>query len=166
MITKRELLDSMIHECEVAKHLYRKLPRRALAYRPTSGQRSTLELLRYLSYLGIGMSAYLVTGKDSAYETRHRRSLSMPARSFPRAMDRQIRELRKLLGAIPEREFETRKVTLPWGRRGKLGSMLLETSLKWLVGYRMQLFLYAKATGASKLGTSDCWLGKSRKPKR
>ncbi len=165
MITKAEFLASLSHECQVAKHLYRKLPAGSLDYRPTPGQRSTLELLRYLSYVAIAMTDYVVTLKDNAYERRHKASQALKAKDFPKAMDRQMRELKALLGRIPEREFETRKVVLPWGFRGTLGAVLMNTSFKWLVAYRMQLFLYAKAAGASQLSTSDCWMGKSAKPK-
>ena len=40
-----------------------------------------------------------------------------------------------------------------------LGRGILDLPLRFLVGYRMQLFLYAKAAGAPKLGTAECWWG-------
>ncbi len=164
MLTRQDLLDSMLHECRVAQHLFRKLPAGSLGYRPTRSQRSTLELLRYLSFVGVAIADYVLNGDPKGYQARVKRAAAMPGRAFPRAMSRQMRELKTLLAGIPEKDFRTRRVTLPWGRKGRLGSMLVETSLKWLVGYRMQLFLYAKARGASKLGTPDCWLGTSRRP--
>ena len=166
MITKRDFLESVAHECHVAKHLFRQLPPGALKYRPAKGQRSTLELLRYLSYCAVAMTEYVLSGKDEAYESWHRKSLTLPAKGFPAAMDRQARRMKVLLSRIPEKQFETRTVKLPWGIEGRLGSVMMNTSLKWLTAYRMQLFLYAKAAGASKLSTADCWLGKSPKPKR
>ena len=39
--------------------------------------------------------------------------------------------------------------------------LLLETSLKWMTAYRMQLFLGAKAAGNDEIWTPDNWAGVS-----
>ena len=46
---------------------------------------------------------------------------------------------------------------MPWETDKPLGVELMEHCLGFTVGYRMQLFLYAKAAGAEDLHTGDCW---------
>ena len=53
---------------------------------------------------------------------------------------------------------------MPGGGMLPLGFAVLEGPLKWLTAYKMQLFLYAKATGATQLKTSNLWRGTDPKP--
>ena len=62
MISKSDLLDSMLHECTVAQHLYAKLSPESFDYRPSTNQRSTTELLQYLSVIGIAGSTCMAEG--------------------------------------------------------------------------------------------------------
>src|SRR6476620_2787591 len=55
VLTKSELIASLQHEVHVLLHLAGKIDRAQLDYRPTPKQRSTLELLRYLSVMGPAM---------------------------------------------------------------------------------------------------------------
>jgi hypothetical protein len=41
---------------------------------------------------------------------------------------------------------------------------LVNVVLRQFAAYRMQLFLYLKASGHPELGTSDCWMGKDADP--
>jgi hypothetical protein len=52
IITKSELLASLQKEVRILLHLASKIDRSQLDYRPTPKQRSTLELLQYLSHMG------------------------------------------------------------------------------------------------------------------
>src|SRR4030095_13928410 len=52
VLTKSELIASLQHEVHVLLHLASKIDRGQLDYRPTPKQRSTFELLKYLSYMG------------------------------------------------------------------------------------------------------------------
>ena len=52
VLTKAELLGSLQNEVRILLHLATKIDRAKLDYRPTPKQRSTLELLRYLSFMG------------------------------------------------------------------------------------------------------------------
>ena len=45
-----------------------------------------------------------------------------------------------------------------------LGAAILNGPAKWLAAYKMQLFLYAKASGAPELKTSNLWRGADPKP--
>ena len=55
VLTKAELIGSLQNEVRILLHLCTKVDRDRLDYRPTAGQRSTLELLRYLSFMGTTM---------------------------------------------------------------------------------------------------------------
>src|SRR5262252_4226692 len=52
VLTKPELITSLQHEVHVLVHLAGKIDRKQIDYRPSAKQRSTLELLRYLSVMG------------------------------------------------------------------------------------------------------------------
>ena len=54
------------------------------------------------------------------------------------------------------RDGQERKV-----RAAEDARAIMSGPLKWLTGYKMQLFLYAKATGA-EIGTSNAWGGYDR----
>jgi hypothetical protein len=52
VLTKPELIASLQNEVRILLHLATKIDRAKLDYRPTPKQRSTVELLRYLSMMG------------------------------------------------------------------------------------------------------------------
>lgn len=153
-------------ECDVTKHLFAKLPREdwqaTLAYRPSEGQRSTLELLRYLSFCGIGGSLTCVEGNYGSWKRLSARAEEMEADDFPAAMDRQKQEIAAILDGLTEEDLATRTTKNPPGQELTLGRAFLDVPARWLTGYRMQLFLYARALGAD-VWTPDCWYGISMK---
>src|SRR6188474_3380609 len=52
VLTKDELIATLQHEVRILQHLATKVDPAMLDYRPTPKQRSTLELLQYLSMMG------------------------------------------------------------------------------------------------------------------
>ena len=52
VLTKPELIAALQNEVRILLHLASKIDRAKLDYRPTPKQRSTIELLRYLSVMG------------------------------------------------------------------------------------------------------------------
>src|SRR5215813_5924824 len=52
VLTKSELIASLQNEVRILLHLAGKIDRTKLDYRPTAKQRSTIELLKYLSMMG------------------------------------------------------------------------------------------------------------------
>ena len=52
VLTKPELVSSLQNEVRILLHLASKIDRATLDYRPTPKQRSTLELLQYLTIMG------------------------------------------------------------------------------------------------------------------
>lgn len=159
MITADQLAASMLRECDIIVHLFGKLPEGALDYRPTEGQRSTLELLRYLAMCGIGGIEWFATGELEAFRAHERRVADLPGSEFPAEMERQKAAIRRFFDTTPSETLATQPATLPDGSQMPLGAALMNAPLKWLAAYRMQLFLYAKAAGAADIGTANAWAG-------
>jgi hypothetical protein len=161
MMSKKDVLDLIVLECQLCKQLFKKLPKGKMNYRPGKKMRSTLELLRYISFCGTECSRMMLldafkTQNWAAYEKAAKKAETLSPGKFSSAMDAQIRDLKKLYGGISAKEF-ARKVKMPYGKPLPLGEALLNTAGRFMSGYRMQLFLYAKASGNNKIGTKECW---------
>jgi hypothetical protein len=76
-------------------------------------------------------------------------------------MDEQALRMREAFAAIPESAF-AEEVDL-WGtsRMQTRSDAFVQLLLKGFAAYKMQLFLYIKASGNAKIGTSDLWQGVS-----
>jgi hypothetical protein len=159
MISKQQLGEAMVRECDICLHLFGKLRPGALEYRPSPGQRSTAELLRYLSVCGIAGVRAMANGDFKLFREALARVQDAPADAFPAAMEEQKADLRAFFETVTEETLERQQATLPGGGAKPLGVAILEGPLKWLTGYKLQLFLYAKATGAHDIGTANAWAG-------
>jgi hypothetical protein len=159
MLKKQQILEAMQREIDVAVHLHGKIPAGAMDFRFTPKQRSTRELLRYLSYVGIGAAQSMAEGSWDPYEACEKRAESEAPAEFPVAMARQKKELSAFFAGISEADLETKRAELPWGTKTSLGEAILQLAYACLVAYRMQLFLHAKAAGNTSLATANCWGG-------
>ena len=149
----------MRHETQILKHLYSKLSTEQLDYRPADGMRSTLELLRYLSYCAIGTAEALVENDWEKYHSRAAAAEGLLSSDFPKAMDGQMAELEALIESLSAEDLSG-EVDTPGGGRGTLGAALINHPLRYLATYRMQLFVYAKSSGCSELSTYNNWGGR------
>jgi hypothetical protein len=138
-------------------HFFQKLPPGGLDYRPTAGQRSTQELLRYLSYGPYNAVRRVVAGDWNIGKPTNEVTKDWPASDFPRNMTWQCDEVERLVRSASPVALANDDFTFPWGETFKKGEALVRVPLKWLGGYKMQLFLYAKAAGASDLKSADLW---------
>jgi hypothetical protein len=164
MFDKRQFLDSCEHETKVIQHLVAKVTRDALDYRPSAKQRSMLELLRYMTTCAIVPATALVAGHWDDAEAIEKASDSLPFEDIGPALQVQMDALRKLMGPLSEFDLEVRDSQMPWGTPVKLGQGLVDTCVKTLTAYRMQLFLYAKASCAPEIGPTNCWVGRDARP--
>ena len=159
MITKDQIAGGMTRECDICIHLFEKLSPEAFDYRPSEGQRSTIELLRYLAGCGIGGLRSLASANWKLFGETLARTENMSAAEFPAAMKRQRREIEEFFAATSEEVLATQMApTLPSGTM-PLGAAILWGPFKWLAAYKLQLFLYAKATGAHQIATANAWAG-------
>lgn len=159
MITKDQLASSMTRECDIAIHLHGKLGAESWDYRPTPGQRSTIELLRYLAMCGIGGIRWFSEGRLDLWKEHQARVAEMPREAFPDEMRRQKREIEEFFAGVTEETLATKQAKLPTGDTMPLGAAIMNGPLKWLTAYKLQLFHYAKVTGASEIGTANAWAG-------
>jgi len=160
------ILDAMIKEIEVIKHLATKIPGDGLDYRPTPAQRSTLELLRYLTYGAIHGVHGLASGwkQDPNVLALQERAHTLERPGFAGAMDEQADALRHAMSMVSDEDLAAKVIDLPWGGSEPLCRMLLMFGPQCLAAYRMQLFLYVKAAGNHDVNTENCWFGRDAQP--
>jgi len=160
MIPRQHLLDSALAEIERIRFLATKIPQDQLEYRPSEGQRSTLELLQYLSLCGDSLFASLVVSEEERPALREKQMAEAKAvtiENFDRAMENQGTRLAEALASVTDERL-SEMVTLPWGEACTLGEAFLNAAIKFLTAYRMQLFLYLKGMGVPELSTLQAWL--------
>lgn len=165
VLTKAELIGSLQNEVRILLHLATKIDRDKLDYRPTAKQRSTLELLRYLSMMGPTVVRYsLAPAPDMAIWTTAAQAAE--ARDFDQTVDviaAQADEYAALLGGLSDEDFRT-EVTGFDGRKVSRGNFIVNAVLSGCAAYRTQLFLYLKACGREELGTLNLWGGVDAAP--
>jgi hypothetical protein len=153
-------LDSYIStwrkESRISVNLAGKIPPGGLDYRPTATQRTTLELLRYLSFGPYNGVHKILAGDWGVGRPTAEVVAGMPASDFAQRMAWQADAVERELRAASLSDLLTKDMTFPWGETVKRAEALI-TPMRWLIGYRMQLFLYLKAAGNAQLGTADCW---------
>ncbi len=164
MLSLESYTRAMIRECRICQHLFTKLPEGTFDYRPTPGQRSTLELLKYLAIIGIASARCFAENSWEFYKGYSERVAEMTPEDFPGLMDRQIEELRELLGNLSETDLG-RDATHVTGQTLPLGDALATVSYPWMSAYKLQLFLYAKQSGNSEIGTMNAWAGQDAEPR-
>jgi len=151
--------ESMAKDCRVCIHLFQRIPESMHSWRPSEGQRSTSELLGYLSICAISaLKGFLEPDKGWRDHYRARSQAMVPSR-FPELMEQQACEILDYFRDLPDALLESHQVRLPWGEELPLGQAILVAPAKWLPAYRMQLFLYAKANGV-EVATANLWHGR------
>ena len=167
MLTKTEFLAALKREEKILIHLSTKLESKHLDFRLTPPQRSTRELLQYLTINALAGTTYFVTGSWDHWQPMADKAKAIDLAGFAAAMKKQNQAVAKLLKPISDKAFITRKVTSITGKGTlPLAQALFENTLNWCIGYRMQLFLQAKAAGLSEIGTSNLWMGKDSAKKK
>ncbi|MCB0310590.1 MAG: hypothetical protein KDD42_05115 [Bdellovibrionales bacterium] len=164
MITREQLINQVEEEVRLVKHLATKVQTHHLQYRPAPKMRTVLETLQYLSVCGIaGLKAGLSSNPEliAAYSEQAKQ---VTLESFPAAIDRSLNELKEIVAAHTDEELLKKQVKLPWGITHTLAYTIINTTVRFLTAYRMQLFLYLKSAGVSELNTMNCWGGRDSMP--
>jgi hypothetical protein len=159
VLTKAELLAALQSEVRILLHLADKIDPSMLEYRPTPKQRSTLELLRYLSIMGPTFVEYGITGSQDP-EIWNRAAAAADARDFAQtvaAIAAQHDGYARLLGDVPDDVFRRERSGISGVT--STGASLVNVVLCGCAAYRTQLFLYLKACGREDLGTMNLWAG-------
>jgi hypothetical protein len=160
VLTKTELGAALHKEVRILLHLAGKLDITQLDYRPTSKQRSAIELLRYLSFMGPVLVATAKNGKFdpeawkaeiAAADNRNLEQNLAVIASLPDAYDR-------LLADMSDDDFRAEMTGFD-GAKASKGAFIVSLVLGGHAAYRTQLFMYLKACGHEQLGTVNLWRG-------
>jgi hypothetical protein len=163
MFTKEQFIKNIKHETHVCQHLFSKMPPGGLEYRPSLEQRSMLELLQYLTSAVIFPARAILTGDWNPAPGEMEKVKSLKAEQFCEAMDHQCAEAAQMIQGVSEEDLLNKTAQTPMGPF-QLGEALVLFPMKFIACYRMQLFLYLKAAGASEIGTYNCWGGMDKPP--
>lgn len=158
MYTKQNLIDAVSNEFRILKHLAEKIPADTEGYKPTEGQRTTLELIQYLSYVFVATTKVILTNDMSIYMPLHEKSKETTIANFASILDQEEVEFKKVLENVTDEDLSVVINLYNQGEKTK-GVYLVESMLKWLGAYKMQLFLYIKSSGNTSIGTSNLWGG-------
>lgn len=163
MTIARDLLASMQQELDIIKHLYGKLPPgdESLEYRPAPGQRSTRELLTYIADCCWPIVCAMIAGDWAVAREAEKQIEPLEPDEFPSRIDRQRDRLAEALQPIADDQMRSQEASPPWawGTKVTLHRALVDVGVKFLVAYRMQLFLHLKSLGVQDLTTINLWGG-------
>ena len=159
VLTKSELIGSLRNEVRILLHLASKIDRSMLDYRPTPKQRSTLELLQYLTVMG---PALIEAAKNGSFDVAKWTAAENAAkqRDFDAvlaAIGSHPDDYARLLSDMADEDFRA-EITM-FGHPTTRGAFIVNLVLCGCAAYRTQLFLYLKACGRDELGTTNLWAG-------
>lgn len=160
VLSKSELLALLQNEVRVLVHLAGKVDRAKLDYRPTPKQRSTIELLKYLSVMG---PAFVRAAKTGAFDVPAWTTAmqAAEARDFDQtvaAIAAHADAYTALLADMPDADFRAEMDGFD-GRKTTRGAFIVSLVLGGCAAYRTQFFMYLKACGREELGTMNLWDG-------
>ena len=164
VLTKPELIGSLKHEVNILLHLASKIDPKMVDYRPTAKQRSTLELLQYLSIMGPGLVQATKAGSfdpaawTAADAAAKARNLEQTLEVIKGHADIYANEL----GSMADADFRS-EINM-FGNQTTKGAFIVSLVLGGCAAYRTQLFVYLKACGREELNTMNLWAGADPAP--
>ncbi len=139
-MNKNQLFSSLETEINICKRLYTKIPKDQMNYRPKEGMRSMLELLQYLTIIGVAMPSYWVEHSSKAFgeffAERTNAVTQITEDTFLTAMENQVRQLADVFSKISDEDLNNMEITYPWGQKGLLGEGILNAGIKFITGYK------------------------------
>jgi hypothetical protein len=159
VLTKEELISSLQNEVRILLHLISKVDRKQLDYRPTPKQRSTIELLRYLTLMGPALIPAIKTGTfdGAAFGAAQAAANAMNFDQVVAAIEKLSSSYAEQLGAFSDADF--RGQIDMFGQKASRGSHLVFLLVSGHAAYRTQLFCYLKSCGRDELNTMNLWGG-------
>lgn len=159
VLTKSELVSALQNEVRILVHLAGKADASNLDYRPTPKQRSTLELVRYLTMMGpeIVRGAKAGTFDEAAWAAAEQAASALTFEQAVAAIAAQADTYAALLADVTDADL--RAEIDVFGEKSTRGAFLVNWVLCGCAAYRTQLFLYLKASGREELNTMNLWSG-------
>lgn len=159
VLVKSELIAQLQKEIDILLHLASKIDRSKIDYRPTPKQRSTIELLRYLSIMGPQLVKAAKTQWDTeAWQAANKASEARDLDQTLAVIAGQKDVYAKELAGWTDADFRSEMTGFD-GSKLSRGLFLVNLVLGGHVAYRTQLFCYLKACGREELGTVNLWMG-------
>jgi hypothetical protein len=164
VLTRVELVASLQNEVRILLHLAGKVDRTKLGYRPTPKQRSTLELLRYLTMMGPELVRVAKTGvfDTTAWTAAEAAAAALDLDQALAVIAAQADAYATLLGDMSDADFRTEIDA--FGEKTSRGAFIVNNVLCGCAAYRTQLFMYLKACGREELNTMNLWAGVDTPP--
>ncbi|MFO7693130.1 MAG: hypothetical protein R6V57_08610 [Vicinamibacterales bacterium] len=160
VLTKPELIAALQAEVRILLHLAGKVDPAKLDYRPTPKQRSTIELLKYLSMMG---PALVQAAKAGAFDVAAWAAAEQAAsvQSYEQALAAIAAQPGAYASLLDDVSDDDLRVEIdPFGAgKTSRGAFLVTQVLCGCAAYRTQLFLYLKACGREELNTWNLWVG-------
>jgi len=158
-LTKSELIASLQNESRILCHLAGKVDPTKVDYRPTAKQRSTLELLRYMTLMGPEL---VRSARSGGFDEKSwgEAVAAADAMSLDQVIARiaaQGDEYQELLSDWSPADF-TAELEM-FGATSSKGAFIVNTVLAGHAAYRTQLFCYLKSCGREELNTMNLWAG-------
>lgn len=159
VLTKQELIASLQNEARILVHLISKVEPHMIDYRPTPKQRSTIELLRYLSHMGPLLLPAIKSGQfdGAAWQAAVGNAAIQNFEQISASIATLSDQYAQLVSGFSDADF--RGEIEMFGRRESRGSLIVGFVLGGHAAYRTQLFLYLKANGRDELNTFNLWAG-------
>jgi hypothetical protein len=160
VLNKQELIGSLQNEIRILLHLAGKIDPTKLDYRPSAKQRSTLELLQYLSIMGPGLVRAIKAGAfdPAGWGDAVAKSKAMNFDQVLSAIEKQSSFYDEFIGQFTDAELRGDVNLFGRGNVSK-GSTIVNMVLCGHAAYRTQLFIYLKACGRDELNTMNLWAG-------
>ncbi len=155
-LTTQELVASLQNEVRILLHLASKIEPQMIDYRPTPKQRSTIELLRYLSIMGPGLVNAIKTGTFDG-EAWGKATAAAAAKDLQAILADIAQQSDLYAKEVPGIDFAAELDM--FGRKFSKGYHIVNLVLSGHAAYRTQLFLYLKACGRDELTTANLWGG-------
>jgi hypothetical protein len=147
-------------EVRLLQHLITKIDPAMLDYRPTPKQRSTIDLLKYLTNMGPTLVRYAkgqpldTAAMSAAIEVANARSFDETVTALAAHSDLYV----ELLADMSDDDFRAETMGFD-GLPVTRGQFMTFHVLGQCAAYRTQLFLYLKACGREELNTMNLWVG-------
>lgn len=159
VLTRSELIGSLQNEVRILLHLAGKVDHTKVDYRPTPKQRSTLELLQYLSIMGPELVKATAAGRfdPAVWGAAEAAAKTRDYDQTVAAIAAHTEEYPRLLNAMSDEDFRG-EITM-FGQPTTRGAFIVNLVLCGCAAYRTQLFNYLKASGREELSTMNLWGG-------
>ena len=160
VLTKPELVEQLHKEVRILVHLAGKLEREQADYRPTPKQRSALELLRYLSFMGPAIVSAAKNGAfdGAAWQAEAAAAEQRNLHETIAAIEKLPAKYDQLLADMADADFRAEMTGFD-GKKLSRGLFIASVALGGHAAYRTQLFCYLKSCGHEQLTTANLWRG-------